>query len=285
MIADYSKDPFLYEQCLTLIDSCFPGIKALANKGRTHNAYWDKSSIPFIVKQDQEVIAHLGLLPFHVLVESSPFNASAIHGICTKVEHRRKGHFKQLMLEALHYSEQHFDFSFLFTDQPDLYEPFGFKIIDEYDFEYDFPIQNKKQNNLRKLNLDNQQDLNLLQELYLNRLPHSNRFSIVKETVISTLNALHEPVFYIESINTLIVYQIKDNTLFLKDVVFKKSPNLDAILKSIPEVFSKVVLQFCPDQFLTHFKPIKATTECYMMISNDFDLGSSLFRYPEPQRC
>lgn len=43
MIADYALDITLYEQCLTTLDSCFPGVKAMADRGRTHNAYWDKS--------------------------------------------------------------------------------------------------------------------------------------------------------------------------------------------------------------------------------------------------
>ncbi|MFI4937932.1 MAG: GNAT family N-acetyltransferase [Candidatus Berkiellales bacterium] len=285
MLADYSSDPTLYDHCLRLIDSCFPGIKPLADRGRSHNAYWDKSSIPFIIKQEGVIAAHLGLLPFEVLVEGSSYHAAAVHGICTQEAHRRKGYFRQLMIEALDYIEHHYDLSFLFTDQPELYEQFGFKITDEYDFIYEISAPSKQANLLRNIDLDDPNDLALMQDLYLNRLPLSKRFSIVREAVVSTLNALHEPVYYIKNLNTLVVYQIMENTLLLKDIVFTQQPDLKIILQAIPENFSKIILQFCPDIFIGSFKPIKATPECCIMIAKDFDIGSALFRYPEPQRC
>lgn len=285
MIADYAKDSMLYEECLTLIDSCFPGIKALADQGRSHQACWDDSSIPFIAREGSELVAHLGLLPFNLVIQGKPYYAAAIHGICTKEKCRRKGHFKNLMQEALKYIQQNFDFSFLFTDQPYLYEQFGFMVLAEYDFPYHFTAKHHG-GKIRKIDLDEPNDLNLLQKLYFNRVPISNCFGIVKETTIATLNALHEPVYYIEAIEALIVYQIINNVLYLKDIITSKPCELDLVLSSIPDEFSKVVLQFSPDNFLKGpFESIIATPECCFMISKDFEIPCSSFRFPEPQRC
>ncbi len=285
MIADYAVEPALYEECLTLMDSCFPGIKAIADLGRSHNAYWDRSSTPFIVRHEQDLIAHLGILPFDFIIQGKPYRGGAIHGVCTKEAFRRKGHFKSLMTEALRYVAQHYDFAILFTDQPYLYEPFGFKKLTEYDFAYHHGSVEQTLA-LRKLNLDDSDDLQLMQDLYFNRLPISNCFGIVKETVVATLNAMHEPVYYIEAMNGVIVYQVKDSVLYIKDIVTKETCELEKILSAIPERFTKVILQFSPDCFLEKpFNQVVATPECCLMISKDFDMRCATFRFPETQRC
>lgn len=286
MIADYALDSTLYEQCLTLIDSCFPGIKAEADKGRAHNAYWDKSSTPFIVRQGQEIIAHLGLLPFDFIIQGKPYRGAAMHGICTKEEFRKKGHFKRLMKEALKFTQENYDFSFLFTDKPYLYEKYGFKTIEEYDFVYNFSSKEEEINKIRKIDLGNRHDLSLMQRLYLNRIPISNCFGIIKETTVATLNLLHLPAYYIEAIDCLVVYQIKDRVLYVKDIVATKACELELVLNAIPNKFSKVILQFSPDTFLSMpFNPIPALTDGYFMISQDFDMKCLSFRYLETQRC
>lgn len=286
MKANYATDPTLYERCLSTMDTIFPGVKKMADQGRTRNSYWDKTSTPFIVEKGNEVVAHVGLLPFEVVVEGKTFHATAVHGIYTIETERRKGLFKQLMNEALVHIKQHYDFSFLFTDQPWLYEPFGFRIVPEQEFMLKMFQKDISTSKLRKLDLENPLDLSLMQSLYLRRLPISNRFGIVNETVVSTLNASHLPVYYLESDDVLVVYDVKDQTLWLKDIVFNKPVSLQVIINAIPESFSKVILQFCPDQFSEHdFVAIEAHTDGIIMISEDYDVGKSPFRYPEPQRC
>jgi len=285
MIADYALDITLYEQCLTLMDSCFPGVKAMADKGRSRNAYWDKASIPFIVKQGQEIIAHLGLWPFEFIIQGKHYNGVALHGICTKEAFRNKGHFTKLMQEASKFTKENYDFSFLFTDKPYLYEKFGFKVLEEHDFLYNF-VSKGGGFKIRKMDLDTPEDLNLVQKLYANRVPLSNCFSIAKENVVTTLNLGFVPVYYIEELDVLIVYQIKEDALYVKDVVARKNYALDEVLSSIPDKFSKVILQFSPDNFLKiPFNPTPALIDGYIMISKDFEMPCMSFRYPEMQRC
>lgn len=186
MKANYAIDPTLYERCLTTMDTIFPGVKKMADQGRARNAYWDKASTPFIIEKGKDVIAHVGMLPFEVIVEGKTFQATAIHGIYTIETERRKGYFKSLMNEALVHIQQHYNFSFLFTDQPWLYEPFGYLVAPEQEFMLKIFEKGAATSRLRKLDLENPIDLSLMQSLYLNRMPISNRFGIVNETVVST---------------------------------------------------------------------------------------------------
>ena len=286
MKASYANDPTLYERCLTTMDTIFPGVKKMADQGRARNACWDKASTPFILEKSKKVIAHVGLLPFEVVVEGNTFHAAAVHGIYTIETERRKGYFKQLMNEALLHVQQHYIFSFLFTDQPWLYEPFGFRVVPEHDFKLKSFQKSVSTKKVRKLDLENPLDLSLMQSLYLNRLPLSNRFGIVNESVVATLNASHLPVYYLDSDETLVVYDVKDETLWLKDIVFKKSVSLQAVINAIPETFLNVVLQFCPDQFSDdEYIAMDAHPDGFFMISAEYDVGKNPFRYPEPYRC
>lgn len=86
--------------------------------------------------------------------------------------------------------------------------------------------------------------------------------------------------------DTLVVYKIKDNILYLKDIIATKPYDLNLILESIGNHFSKVILQFIPDAFLMpSFNSMEALTEDYLMISQEFELKCDYFRYPEPQHC
>ncbi len=134
MLANYATDPILFERCINLIDSIFPGIKNVAMIGIKYNARWDMVSSPFIIEENGEIIAHLGIIPLDIILNQKKLHVAAIHVICVKETSRGKGLFKQLMQEALIYIENNFDASLLFTDQPDLYKRYNFTVLPEYDF-------------------------------------------------------------------------------------------------------------------------------------------------------
>lgn len=139
---------------------------------------------------------------------------------------------------------------------------------------------------LRKLNLAEPADLNLMHDLLLKRLPISHRFGIIKEQVIFTLDTLSKPIYYSDTHQVLIAYDIKDETLYLKDIVFTQPVDLHQMIALIPERYSKIVLQFCPDSFKNAtYQPIKTMPEDFIMVSTNLDLGVSPLRFPETGRC
>src|ERR1700730_3744815 len=165
MLANYVADPTLFERCITLIDSIFPGIKSTAMRGIHYNACWDKVSVPFIIEHQGEIIAHLGVIPFDLMLNEKMRHVAAIHGICVKESFRGKGLFKQLMQEALKYIANNFDAAILFTDKPDLYKPYHFSVLPEYDFILNLPDIHKIDSDLRILSLENANDLKVIQDL------------------------------------------------------------------------------------------------------------------------
>lgn len=286
MIKNYSSEPGLYDECLSLINECFPGIKYIADKAKLYNAHWDNVSTPFVYYRNNELIGHLGLIPFKLVINNQEYISAALHGICVKEKFRRHGIFTELMNEALEHIQDNYTFSFLFADKANMYEPFGFKRIEEYDFLVKDLYISPSIHAVRKLDLNNQSDLQIMHELLQKRIPISNRFGTVQETVVFTLNALSTPIYFSDKHRFLISYHIKENVLYVKDIIFAKHIDFINIISSIPGNFTKIILQFYPDNFKKlSITPIKATPEDFIMASNHFNLGALPFRYPETERC
>lgn len=291
MIADYTNNPQLFERCINLIDEVFPGCKEFALQGIKYKASWPDGSIPFIVEKDGEIIAHAGVWPLTFMLNGKEHQTASIHGVCVKPEHRGKGYYKQLMQEVMQYVDNHYDSSILFTVKPYLYKSYFYKaMLPEYDFMVSDKIRfNPKNSDLRILSLENSDDLNLVHQLLSNRVPLSNQLSVIHKNgnALFVLNTLHKSLHYSEKLNTIIIFEIINNTLYIKEVVSQKQHQFSDIIELIPTPFDKIILQFCPDNFLDEkdYAPILAGPECCIMVSEKFSFTGKYFRYPELYWC
>lgn len=236
MISDYSNNPLLFERCINLIDEVFPGCKEFALNGMKHRASWGKGSIPFIVEEQGEIIAHAGVWPMTMMLNGKIHHTAAIHAVCVKEEHRSKGYFKQLMQEVMHYVDHHFESSLLFTTKPYLYRDYPYKImLPEYDFVVSKKVKLHSKSNdsdMRIINLDDADDLKLTYHLLSNRLPLSDQLSIIHENgnALFIFNVLHKKLYCSETLNALIVFEITHNTLYIKEIISQAQHQITDII-------------------------------------------------------
>lgn len=291
MIASYADDPKLFQRCIKLIDEVFPGCKEFAKNGIKYNASWSEGSTPFIVEKNGEIIAHAGVWPLTFILNGQEHHSAAIHGVCVKHQHRGKGYFKQLMQEAMQYVENRFDSSILFTVKPYLYQSYPYKaMLPEYDFVISEKIKFKTKNSdLRILTVNSADDLNIMHHLLSHRLPLSNQLSLNGKNAkaLFILNTLHKSVYYSEKLSALIVYEIVNNTLYIKEMVTQKPYQIADLIELIPGDYQKIVMQFCPDNYLDEkeYEPVLAGPECCMMVSDKFSFKGKYFRFPELYWC
>ncbi len=285
MRAHFDTDPTLFARCMDLIDEVFPGCKQMAYDGIKYHACWNKASTPFILEDKGKVIAHVGVWPLEFLLNGKLQQSASIHGVCVKKEYRGQGLYKQLMQEALAYAKNITEFTILFTDKPDLYTHYNFKIIPQFDFELNTKDKIISKTDLRILKLTKAADLTLIENLLSDHIPLSNQMSLPKEKNIFILNMLRKNIYYSPSLHVIIAYEVIDNHLYIQDIISQTQYDLPDILKLIPDRYDKIILQFCPDKFTSHsFTPIPAKTEC-MMASDNFNFSGNAFRYPEPYHC
>jgi len=290
MIADYAKDPELFEHCINLINEVFPGCKEMALEGIKYNASWPESSTPFIIKDQGEIIAHAGVWPITLMLNGKKHHSASIHGVCVKSEFRGRGYFKQLMQDAMQYADQNFDSSLLFTEKPYLYKNYPYKVmLPEYDFVLTKNIKSpSKELDLRVLNLENPKDLNITHHLLCNRVPLSDNFSIIDAgNTLFILNTLNKKIHYSGILNTIVMFEIKDGALYITEVISEKQHQLSEIISTIPGHFDKIILQFCPDRFLDEkdYAAKLARPECSVLTSSQFTFKGKYFRYPELYSC
>ncbi len=299
MIDNYTNNSKLFNDCLALIDEAFPGCKEFALTGMKYNAFWHKASTPFIVKEAGEIIAHAGVWPITFILNGKEHRSASIHGVCVKISHRGKGHYQQLMQEVMQYVTNNFDSSVLFTLKPYLYKKYPYKImLPEYDFilseKTEFKSNSGSRNSdLKILQWDNPNDLHLIHQLLANRVPLSNQLSIIHENgnAIFILNSMKKNIYYSEKLETLIVYEIFDETLYLKEIISPKQPNIFDVIRLILDYeaisVNKILIQFCPDRFLDEkeYSPVLARPECCIMTSDTFLFDGKYFRYPELYWC
>ncbi len=299
MIDNYTNNSELFDSCLNLLDESFPGCKEFALNGIKYNASWKKASTPFILKEKDEIIAHAGVWPIIFMLNGKEHRSASIHGVCVKASHRGRGHFQQLMQEVMQYVANTFDSSVLFTGKPYLYKNYPYKVmLPEYDFilsesnKYN-ARSHSKNSDLRMLQWDNADDLNLIYKLLSNRVPLSNQLSLIHENgnILFVLNRMNKKIYYSEALKVLIVYEILDKTLYLKEIISTNQTDISDIIRLILSAeniqVDKIIMQFCPDRFLEEKEcsPVLARPENCIMTSDTFSFNGKYFRYPELYCC
>jgi predicted GNAT family N-acyltransferase len=292
MIESYVNNPGLFTECLDLLNEAFPGCKEFALNGIKYGAYWNKVSTPFVIMENNQVVAHAGIWPITFILNGKEHHSASIHGVCVKASHRGRGYFKQLMQEIMQYVKNTYASSVLFSVKPYLYKDYPYKVmLPEYDFVLNSCSVTNSFSDLEMLRWDNAKDINLIHQLLSNRVPLSNQLSAIHENAnaLFILNMMNKKIYYSKEMDVLIVYELMEKTLYIKEIISSRQHSLPSIVNLVgaKERFEKIILQFCPDKFLdkAEFSPILARPECCIMVSEQFLFNDNYFRYPELYWC
>jgi predicted N-acetyltransferase YhbS len=270
-----------FKRAVILINQVFPGAKNMISQARELGANWQDASSPFVIEKKGNLIAHLGIVPLTLAFANQTKRVAALHAICVKKEYRRQGYFKQLMKDALETIQLHFDSSILFTEDPHFYEPYGYKIVPQYDFSVTVNSEGES-SDLRPFYLQNPEDLALLKGLYANRVDLFNTFWLQHETLF-ILNSLDMKLFYSKQLDAILIFK-GHNFRYLEDIVSSTPITLQDIVNVLPKC-DELIFQFCPGEFLSlPYQVIPAKTKGKFMASTSFQQPCSPFRWNEMSR-
>jgi GNAT superfamily N-acetyltransferase len=282
MRLDYALDPTLLARVYELYELVWPGMGARAESARGWGMRWETST-PFVACEGSRVIAHVGVLEMNLVVEGSPLRVGGIHAVSTHPDHRRRGHMRALMEEALAWCDGRFGTLLLTTGEPGMYERFGFCTVPEHRFAG--RLRGSGGGGLRLLDRASAADGELLLRLLDARAPVAGRLGIVRDRAIFLFDTATWPLRYAADLDAVIAYSVKEGTLRLYDVVAERMPTLDAVFARIPEPFERVEIYFAPDG--THElapEPHPLGPDDHLMIRGPFPLrGPAML--PVPARC
>lgn len=283
MQASYAKDSELFSRTVNLVDSIFPGAKRMITQGQEFGADWQTATIPFLIEKNNELIAHLGMVPISIDVNGAQHHTAALHAICVKPKFRGQGHFQALMQEALSLIQTHFDSTFLFTENPALYQPFGYHAISQYDFviEHDYVAD---PNGLRPLYLEQPEDLRLFKRLLRERTTLNPQYDVKHETLY-ILNSLDMKLYYAKYLDAIIICK-GHHTLYIQDIICRAPLPLTEVLKVLPKKNRECVLQFYSKSSMDlTYQVIPSKSKGVFMACSRFMMPDTPFRWSEMARC
>ena len=280
----YAADPTLSDRVFGLLETWFTGIAKPRRRAAELGSRWDDCSTPFVCEKDGQIISHVGLLEMSYVIHGERHQLGGVHGVCTLESERRQGHFRRIMEELLEYCDGRFETLELGTENPEYYEPFGFRVVPEHRFVAAVASPGGCKG-FRPVDATREGDLERLDRLLDARTPVSNRVGVVDERDVFKFSQGTEGLHYSEALDCFAVFAIEGARLVLSDVVAQELPPLEALLSQLAPPIEEVEFHFSPDRFDVAARPELFRFDAdYYMVRGPFAAEGEAFMVPPPAR-
>lgn len=214
------------------------------------NNYWGDNYIPYSLVHNNKVVSNVSISKMEIHFENDIKAGIQIGTVMTHEDYRHRGLNRFLLELILKEWESESDLIYLFANDSvlDFYPKFNFKMVKEY--QHSKTINSTKDSSeLRKLNIDNKDDLNLLLNTIKNPIPISkvaipNNISLI---MFYCLSFKKNNIYYLEKLEAIVIADFIDNTLIIEDIYAKSSINIENAIKMIANsTVDNVKLGFTP---------------------------------------
>ncbi len=247
-LRSFKDSPELLDKVISLVADVFSGMDALG-VAEALGLDWAGVSTPFVKVDGGRVVSHVGVLSVPMVIEGREVAAAGVHAVCTHPDHRRRGHYHAVMGEAMKWCAERFETALLFTDQPELYEPFGFRVIRESCFvpAKAAPGDSGGLSGLRKLDWSCGDDVALLRRIACKRSPVSRVLGVASEPSLFAVNAARLPMWYSRELDAVVSLSEVGDVIRVYDVAASTVPSWEELAWQLPAGAERVELCFCPD--------------------------------------
>src|SRR5512138_388774 len=101
-----------------LLDRTWPGLARKLEIAARLGWRWDDVTTPFVSRAAGRIVSHVGVLDLPLHLGGRETRAAGLHAVCTDAAHRRRGHYRAAMEEALAFVDSRWSASKLHTEQP-----------------------------------------------------------------------------------------------------------------------------------------------------------------------
>lgn len=286
LITNYCSNDAQREKLYPLFEKVF-GIKVDTFRDFYERGFWNPTYCPYTFFDEDGAVANVSKFSMPVMIDTKLVTAAAIQSVMTAPDYRRKGLMKHLMKKMLADLDTEYELAFLYTEEPDLYTPFGFRQVQEHYFVKSMKYISKKGSSFeRKLDYFNPVDLQIMKRLFLVNTPISRRFAPTSYDASFFFNMydLHfqQKIYYSEEFQVMIVFEVEGETLKLYDIIGEQPRVLEEIYSQISVSFERVELYFSPDLFKDAFgyEPVRMNTDYSLMVRGHFEMENDYFKFP-----
>lgn len=237
LISDYKENERLKESFNELAKHVFGlDFKEWYDKG-----CWNDNYICYSYVDGETIIANASINKMVVVSDGEEFNALQVGTVMTHPDYHHQGLAAKLMDHIIQKYEQHYDFIYLFANETvlDFYPKFGFKPVQESSFSLntsELRIQSEKKFTLRKLDVTNQADFELIKEFADERVPVSSILGVKGDehlVLFYFILAFKDAIYYIEEEELIVILKEEDQVLHLFDVISKTTVDLERVLAGL----------------------------------------------------
>jgi predicted N-acetyltransferase YhbS len=218
---------------------------------------WPADYRAFSYLDGDVIAANICCNPFCLRVAGRDILAGHLQGVATRPAYRRRGLFHELMHRVLAFADTRYECLLLYTESPDLYRPFGFRLVAEHSFRGRFQMNGGKvtECQVQSLSVHNSADVATMRRLFTRRQPISDRLGVIDNEGVFFGNLLLRPTLrlsYLPQLDILIVWdQDKtDGRTRLIDLVGPAWPplNILAAVLQLPAPDAEIDVLFSPDR-------------------------------------
>ena len=218
------------------------------------SGYWEDNCLLYSLSDGHKIVSHItvSVIDFIILGKKKKF--VQLGTVTTDEEYRKQGLNKFLLEKVLHEWKDKSDLIYLFANDSVLnyYPPFGFVRVNEYIATKKIE-STKNAYNVRKLDINNQFDHELLYKKAKNAIPLFN-ISMVDNAglIMFYCNyfekfSFKEKLYYIESLDIVIVAEYTDNDCILYDILSTQEVETEVIINAMcTEQTQNVLMYFMP---------------------------------------
>ncbi len=251
------------------MDTVFPGIVPVIDRAHALGTAWEDVTTPFVASAEGGPVSQVSVMRFAMVLDGTATDVGCLHAVCTHPAHRRRGHYASAMRAALAFCDERYPAGLLCTAQPELYEPFGFRLVDEHKVVAEVAPRLDRQP-MRPFRLADEEDRAIFQRLAPRRAPLSTRLGVTGPATVFVVNEMDRPLFYAEDLDAIVSLEIAGDVLCLYDVVAAELPPLHEILRRLPARVRRVELFACPDAL-----GMTGTAEPHVFVEGDDAIGGA----------
>lgn len=199
---------------------------------------WKDKYEPYSIVENDEIVSNVSVSKLKLIIEGKEYKALQIGTVMTKEASRGKGYAKELLNFVLNKFQKEYDFIYLFpnTSVFEFYKKFGFEEIEHKKLYTKTMIPQNNLFSFEKLLVDNEEHLNFLKKIGVNRIYHSKKFDVVDGYEVMfwyCLNVFRDNIYFDKEKNVIVIHTIENEVLSIHDIISDKEINYYELLGSL----------------------------------------------------
>jgi len=213
---------------------------------------WNDRYVCYSYVYKGKVVSNVSINKLDMIINNKKVKALQIGTVMTHPNFRGNGLAGKLTMYVLEKYEGQYQIIYLFANKSVLnfYQKYGFESLKQSQFTWDIDIEISDNDNIKKLDVKNGQDLELIKRLAIHRRALSNIFSVENAQHLLLFYCLYvftESIYYIEELDTIVIYEKSKGVIDLYDIVSPEAVDFKRIVSIIAtRNESKVIFHFTP---------------------------------------